>query len=630
MSTPPATSVLQRALRFLRGRSRRQARLRTGTVLSFLVAAVFAVIAWSFGFFQSWQWQLSDRVQLSGNGSPNIVVAAIDDASLAAYGRIEQWPRTLHAEAVENLRQAGASVIVLDVLFSEESPGDEDFAATLAPGDDVVLAVIGTQGLPYRGEPLFTYQTFVTPPETLQTSETTLAHANFDVDGDGVVRRVPLAVAAADGAQYPSLALAALYRHFRQPIPATFDEFDGRAQVLSGVAERDVPLEQGASMRVRFVGSEGSFPQLSYADVIEGQFDGSDVRNKIVLVGMTAAGGGDLQRTPIASAPIPGVLLHANALDTLLRARFLEELSPAMGLALMLAMVGVASLALPRLSLGLGTGLIVFGIAGYLVAGFLLFDRGQIVNFLHPPLALLLVYVVSLVYRTLAEMADRREVGALFGRYVSPQVAQELVSRADTGELSLGGEVRQATTLFADLRGFTTVSEQVPAERVVDYLNGCFGVIINQVMAHGGMVNKFGGDAIMAVWNAPHDDDDHALAACRAALASVRELEGVPDLLADSPQARFGFGINTGNVVAGSIGSAGRAEYTVIGDAVNLASRLCSSAPGGQIWLGPETYDAVKEQVSVEALGPQTFKGKAEAIDAYRLIEISEEPASPA
>jgi adenylate cyclase len=588
------------------------------------VAAVFAVLAWGFGFFQSWQWQLSDRLHLSENGSPNVVVATIDDASLDAYGRIEQWPRTLHARAIENLRSAGASVIVLDLLLAEESPEDAALAATLADGDNVVLAVAGTQGLPYRGEPLFTYQTFMEPAETLQVEGTTLGHANFDVDGDGVVRRVPLAVAAPDGREYPALSLVALYKHFRQPLPSEFDDFEGRVQVLEGGLEREVPLEEGATMRVRFAGWEDSFATLSYADAIEGRFDASQVQNKIVLVGMTAIGGGDLQRSPAASAPIPGVFLHANAVDTLLRARFLEQVSPWISLVVMLGMVGAASLALPRLSLGLGTGLIVVGIVAYLVAGFLLFDRGLIINYLHPPLALIIVYVVSLAYRTLAERADRREMGALFGRYVSPQVADELVTRADAGELSLGGELREATILFADLRGFTTVSEQVPPEQVVDYLNRSFAVIISQVMEHGGMVNKFGGDAIMAVWNTPHHQEGHALEACSAALASVRELEGMPDILTGAPQARFGFGINTGNVVAGSVGSAGRAEYTVIGDPVNVASRLCSGAPGGEVWLGPETYEAVKEQVTVEALGPQSVKGKAEPIEAYRLIEVAD------
>ena len=237
-------------------------------------------------------------------------------------------------------------------------------------------------------------------------------------------------------------------------------------------------------MRIRFVGSQDSFLHLSYGDIIEGRFDPSLVRNKIVLVGMTATAGSDFQRSPISSAPVPGIDLHANALDTLLRARFLEEISPALSLLILLGMVGAASMALPRMGLVLGTALVLVGIIAYMIVGFFLFDRGQIVNFLHPPLALLLVFVVTLVYRTLAEATDRRELRTLFGRYVSPQVAQELVSRADTGSLSLGGETRQATILFADLRGFTTVSEHVPAQTVMDYLNRCFGVIIAR--RHGG------------------------------------------------------------------------------------------------------------------------------------------------
>jgi adenylate cyclase len=213
----------------------------------------------------------------------------------------------------------------------------------------------------------------------------------------------------------------------------------------------------------------------------------------------------------------------------------------------------------------------------------------------------------------------RREVRDLFGRYISPEVATELVERVDRDELRLGGELRQITVLFADLRGFTSLSEKRSASDVVDYLNRCFGIIIGHVVAHRGMVNKFGGDAIVALWNAPQECPDHALEACQAALASVEELGHLADPDPSLSGARFGFGINTGEALVGNVGSLGRLEYTAIGDPVNLAARICGLAPGGEVWIGPATQELVAERLSAEHLGSFSLKGKEEAVPLFRL-----------
>jgi len=223
------------------------------------------------------------------------------------------------------------------------------------------------------------------------------------------------------------------------------------------------------------------------------------------------------------------------------------------------------------------------------------------------------------------ERADRQELGELFSRYASPEIVRELAAAADRGGLDLGGTSRDITVLFADLRGFTGVSERLPPTEVVRFLNMAFEIIIRAVQRNEGIVNKFGGDMVMAIWNAPTDCQDHAFKACRAALEALKEMETSGLVLEDAPTARFGFGINSGEVVAGNVGSTGRLEYTVIGDPVNVASQICGLAGGGEVWIGERTRDLAGLRLEIEALGPQTLKGRNQPAEAFRVVALSGE-----
>jgi len=431
---------------------------------------------------------------------------------------------------------------------------------------------------------------------------------------------VPLAIRDAEGREYPALSLAALYLVFSQVPPEQLPLDGGSLDVLG----REVPLGEAASMRINYVGGDDRFAFVSYGKVISGDFDPGAVRNKVVLVGEMASGTGDRHQTPVASAPLPGLYLHANALDTLLRERFLQEVGRVGTLLSMLALGAIVALALPRINLRWGLGVTLALAAAYALGVWTAFDRGWVLAMLNPLVLVALVFVVNLSQRVTSEAMARREVRELFGRYISPEVATELVERADRGDLHLGGELRQITVLFADLRGFTSLSEQRPASEVVDYLNRCFAIIIGQVVAHRGMVNKFGGDAIVAIWNAPQECPDHAFEACQAALASVEELERMAEPDPSMSGARFGFGINTGEALVGNVGSLGRSEYTAVGDSVNLAARICGVAPGSEAWIGPTTQELLAGRLSTEHLGSFSLKGKEEPVPLFRL-----QPDSP-
>ena len=594
--------------------NRRRSKLRYHTLALFGVGLLFTIFTCFMQPFSSVQLWLSDQLFLAEPPSPNIVVVGIDDATLQSYGKWSDWSRSLHAQAVDNLKGAGAKVIGFDVLFVDVSTDDSFLTIAIDNAGNVVLPVVGSQTLPLTGNKI-TYDNFLLPVPAFREASRTIGHANIIPDRDGKVRRLPVVVQDNAGQTYPSLSLAMLYAMASMPLPNDYLRQDGALNLLA----RDVPVDNEYQLRINFSAESKSRPYLSYGDVISGNFDPLVVKNKIVIIGMTATGELDSWAIPTSSIKVPGVFIHAAAMDTILRNQFLTEAGISTTLLIMLLLLVVTSLALPFLRLKWGGALMVALFAGYLVISFAAFDRGYILNMLYPLMLLPVIYISSIVTMIVIERSDKRFVKDLFGRYVSPQVANQILDLADAGTLQLGGERREVTILFADIRQFTRMSEQMSPEAIVQMLNTYLSVMIDRVLENGGMVNKFAGDNIMAVWNAPQAQKEHARLAAKAAWESQQAIVEMQAKDASLPRVQFGIGINTGEVLAGNVGSTGRTEYTVIGDAVNLASRICSATPGTEVWLGPETYRQIKEHIEAVALEPQAFKGKTENVVVFRL-----------
>lgn len=600
-------------------RSRRQRKRLYHSLVLAGIGCLFAFLVVLVQPFHSINLWLSDQLLTSEPPSPNIVIAGIDDATLKAYGRWSEWPRSLHAQAIDNLRQAGARVIGFDIIFAESSPDDQTLATSMKNANDVVLAVVGTKQLPLTG-PGIRHTDFLVPVAPLQQASSNLGHANVTPDPDGTVRRLPLLTADSDGHTYPAFALAVLHTLFRMPLPEKYPLEDGKLHLLA----RDIPVDATYSLRINFPDNESYF-YVSYGDIIRGNFDPLLVKNKVVLVGMTATGELDTWGIPASATKVPGVFIHAAVVDTILRQRFLSEAGISIALLVMLLLVGITAFLLPQCGTWYWTDILKgVGVTGglfaaYLVAIFIAFDRGHILNLLYPLLTLPVVYVSSILCVVVIEQSDKRFVKELFGRYISPQIAREIVSLADSGGLRLGGEQREVTVLFADIRNFTQISERMTPEAIVRMVNTYLSVIIDTVVQNAGIVHKFGGDNVMVLWNAPKSQAGHAWLAVKTAWEAQQKIAALKQGNPLLPGVQFGIGINTGKALAGNVGSAGRAEYTVIGDAVNLASRICSAAPGGQVWIGEETYHQAMQYLEVEKLEPQTFKGKAEPVTVYRV-----------
>ncbi len=597
--------------------SRRQRRLLIHTAIIFAVGSVFALVFTFLQPFSSINWQLTDQLFIASEVSPNIVVVSIDDESLAEYGRWAEWPRSLHAQAIENLSQANTMVIAMDILFCDTSAEDAVLAQAIKEAGNVVLPVVGIQPLPLQdARPL--YESFLLPNPTLRQGAA-LGHANLAPDRDGVVRLLPLVTSDASGNTYPSLSIVALCALFAQPVPEGDELGNGNLHILG----RDIPVDSSGNMRINFSGEPGDYQALSYRSVVEGDFDPAVVEHKLVLIGVTATAESDFWITPISPKKMPGVEIHGNAIDTILRQRFLTEENWGTNLLICLVLAAVAAAALPRLTLRWGAALMAALFLAYLLSVFYAFDHGYLFNILYPLAILPLAYATSLVCRITDEQRDRRRMENVFGRYVSPQVAQEIMRLDDKGTLLLGGERREVTVLFCDAGGYTALSERAKPEEVIALINQYFSVIIPCILDNQGMINKFAGDNVMAVWSAPPAQPNHALLSTKAALEAQQAIRELQEKYPDLPKMEFGMGINTGEAVAGNVGSVGRTEYTVIGDAVNVASRLCAAAPGGKIWLGPETYNEVKAYVEVRELEPQYFKGKEKGIKVYQAVALS-------
>jgi adenylate cyclase len=588
-----------------------------GTALIGATGLALIALFWAFQPFNALQLQLSDLLFQKGSGAPNIVLATVDDKTLQTYDQqFRASPRTLHATAIRNLKAAGARTIVFDFLIQEPSPDDDALAAALKDADNVVLQEVGSQASAAAGD--YSFQTVIAPPPALRDAAFDVGHVNGSPDGDGVIRRLPLFITDAQGQQYPSILVSALYTQTRQKAPRSFEVKDGKVSILN----QEVPVDKAGQFRPLFKAQTADFTRISYADVIAGRIPQGSLQGKVVFIGPTYTGSGDIQRTPVGSTD--GVAMLANALSSLQDGVFVREANRDVVALSLVPLVLVMMYAVPRFNVRVTALLLaLLAVATYVIfIGLFNSDQKLIMNLVSPAVLLPAMYFVGIGHRVAAERADRRELSDLFGRYASPQVMQQLTEAADRGELNLGGTMREVTVLFADLRGFTGVSERLPPGEVMQFLNRAFDIMIRSIVRNEGMVNKFGGDMVMGVWNAPNDVADHAVKACRAAVEALAEMATQGLAIPDDPEAKFGFGINTGEVVAGNVGSAGRLEYSVIGDPVNVASRLCGIAGGGEIYIGERTRQLAGHRVETEPLGPKTLKGRSRPVETYQVVSV--------
>jgi len=603
--------------------SKRKKRLFNGLVIAIIIGLAFCLVFY-FNLFYGIHLQSNDFLyrtadsNIKADTDNKIIIVAIDDKSLAQLGNFSSWPRSFHAQLLAELEKTGARVIVFDILFSEPTADDEGFATSIKQAGNVILPFACNLEASQAGE-LISLGSATRPLQVFEQGALALGFANMMPDEDGIVRRLPLIIQNVD-AYEPALSLTAIAKYLRRP---QIIESMPEDNYLS-FAGRTIPLDNANNMLINYPGGPAStsyFTTVSYVDVLKNNVSPDIFQDKIVLIGATAFGLGDTFWTPLGRS-MSGVELHASTIDTILTGNFLKTSPAAVTMLSIILLAFLCGLALLRLRVLWGILSTVCLTLIYFLTAFLFFDHGTILDLFYPPLAMAGTFIGITLYNVTSERLEKAEITKTFGQYVSPSIAKTILDSIDQGSLKLGGEERTVTILFADARNFTGISEKMNTQELVSVLNRYLSVIIKTTLQFDGMVNKFGGDSIMAVWNTPVECRGHAISATMAAIRTQQALKELPDRIKDLPRIEFGIGINTGIAVAGNMGSTDRLEYSVIGDAVNTAARLAGATPGGKVWVGPGTFDLIHDDVIATPLEPLSLRGKREVIQVYEVTDI--------
>jgi adenylate cyclase len=602
--------------------------MKKHALLSLLLSVfmTFAVLGlYLFGAFQGFENRTTDfHFRLRGNRTPSrdVVVIAADEKSIAQLGRWP-WARNVHAQLVDWLTKAGAKAIVFDVLFLEpdkDKPwADARLGESAAKSGRVVFGMLlqkDQENEENYGKP--TNPQWPIPP--LRKKNVSMGFVNINPQTDGVTRKIPMWVEY-DGRFLPSLSLSAWAVAQNRPADDALNDLAAPMDSLDNPWNEwllNFPIGN-----YQTVDYEKSYLSYSYVDVLKGRKSPDLFRDKIVLVGGTAVALFDFIAAP--NMPnFPGLLIHATALDNFLHKNFLRP-------------VDFFWVMLLILLFGLGSGYLTARLpawAGPLLAGFVLgyfvlcqalfSQRSVLLDFVAPSVSVVASYVLVFFYRFLTEKREKRWIKGTFSQYMSPKIIDFLT--ADPSRMKLGGEKREMTMFFSDLAGFTSIAETMGPSELVAILNEYLTDMSEIIMKHDGIVDKFMGDGIMAFWNAPLDQNEHAVLACRTALDSIQRLEIIRQEFAARklPPIDCRIGINTGPAVVGNMGSKKRFDYTVMGDSVNLASRLegANKPFHTRIMISEFTYEKAKDAVEVRELDLIRVPGKSIAIKVFELVTL--------
>lgn len=514
--------------------------------------------------------------------NPDIAIIAIDDKSIAELGRFP-WTRTEHARLIKKLSDAGAKAVLFDAFFPEHESvkADHAFAAAAKKAGNVVLATS------FDFDPAFKITGRTGSIPEIEHSVSGVGHINFLPENDGVNRRSMLLIE--DGGKFtPSLglmgAMAALGE--KEFVPGVFD-------VVLG--ERHIPVNSDYAMWINFIGPPGIYPRFSFADVVNGRVAPELLKGKVLFVGATALGVYDMRVTPF-HGNTPGVEVHATIADNIISGRYIRQtgLEAVIDISFIVLLGAIAYFLTTRMRLYSALPATLLLAAGYVLLSYEFFLQGHWVSMIYPPIAALTALMVGGSFRFLVLERSARKMRAMFSSYLSDKLVARL--EKDPEAAKLGGDTKEVTVLFTDIKSFTSYSEAHTPQEVVARLNEYLGAMVQVVEKYDGTVDKFIGDGIMIYWGAPLTQPDHAelaIACIRAMREKMNELRAKWKQEGLEPFYIRG-GVQSGEVVAGNIGFEGKKmDYTVIGDTVNQAARLESTAKyyGIGFLVGESTYE---------------------------------------
>jgi len=581
------------------------------TLILIILLMLFSALQY-FGWLPAVDNFIHDNVMVSTRPvSQNIIIVGIDERSLNEIGAWP-WPRLFIAEAIERLSEMGAAAIGVNILYDAHGASPEyDMLLVQAAQNADGHLVLGGMGLlgDNRGfDNLFEIDYYVLPFDELE-SHVNVGFLNIIPDDDGILR------SALTSMRYGDISVHSfpfeVYRTYRRSMGQEYNF--------------DIPLDGFGQFPIRYAAGPFEFTRLSLWGVINEKYHPSMFRDAIVLIGPYAQGIGDgnfptsVNRTTATF----GIEIHANIIQNMLEGEFKQQAPWWLNLAALLivgAILIFLFIWLKPIPVLIATLTLI---AAQIIGARLIYDQffiimksGDIILFL------IFAYMSYIVLSILTAQNEKKHIQGLFGRFVAPEVVKQII---DSGaEISLGGAVRDVSVVFVDIRGFTAFSEVNPPETVVAMVNRYLGLTSRSIQENNGTIDKYIGDATMAIFNAPNDVPNHALCAAKAALAmkagavALRE-----EILNDyGVDLQFGVGINSGPAVIGNMGSEFRMDYTAIGDTVNTAARLESNSQKGQIIISDATYRLIKDHVEVTDMGLLNVKNKAVGIQIYSLDRL--------
>ncbi|MBQ9136031.1 MAG: adenylate/guanylate cyclase domain-containing protein [Lachnospiraceae bacterium] len=554
-----------------------------------------------------------------GNIDAQIKIIKIDDKTMNQMGEFSTWNRDVYAQLLDMLwvsDDVHPAVIGFDILFSSEKEAEPDnrFAQACEQYGNVVTGfsyvftkeVVADENGNLCEDGMAVSEKVVPYAALREVTEQGFVNALMDED-DRIIRSSFLYFDETDSIRTRSFS-SAVYEKY-----------------LEAVGQNITYPVEGNGMTFRYSGKPGDYENVSLVDVLNGTIPPEAFDGCIVLVGAYAAGMLDAYFVPVdRSGQMYGVEIHANVIQALIEGKTLTALPKSFDGILAAVIAVVLVLVCDRVSVAKVVVACISAVAIKLATGFALFHLGYTGNILVIPVMAVLIGIYYIAVHYYKAHSAKKSIERAFNKYVAPQVVDE-IAKDGTYELKLGGENRNVAVLFVDIRGFTPLSESLEPEQVVDILNGYLELTTSSIFRHGGTLDKFVGDATMAVFNAPFDTEDYIYKAILTAWDIVQGGNRIEKeyLKRYGKYVGFGVGINCGPAVVGNIGCDFRMDYTAIGDTVNTAARLEANAPRGKIYISEYVYEQMKDRIKVEEVGEIPLKGKSKGVFVYSVIGVN-------
>lgn len=593
----------------------------------------------------------------------DIMIVGIDEDTIRTFtdeGITWPFPWEIHANVTRYLSSGNPNTIFFDIMFLDHKKGEKALADAIRDAGQVFVdfqfehseADVKYDDIDERIKLLNKYSFDIDPNDTqmpwveeavpptplIGKAVAGMGYANVKPDEDHVNRKLPMIIKF-KGRYYPSIDLVVLMNYFgieKKDVEIKIGEYIKlknlpQEKMSKPNPERtiEIPIDERGFMDINFIGAHGSFFSMPYfyfnQPGVMDEASAASIKDKVILIAAYSVAGVAMDTHDSPYGTMFGIEHHANALNTVLNQDFLKKLTINQNLIIMLIAALIFGFFLPRLRIGFSIILSVGGMIVYTFFTYYLFGSNNLIIAYTPVMTQSVAsFTFIIAIRILTEQREKKYIRNTFSKFVSKSVVDDLLKHPE--KIKLGGEAKILTVLFSDIRGFTSISEQLTPEELVEHLNEYLQAMTDIVIKYNGTLDKYVGDEIMAFWGAPIEQDDHHLLACRAALDMMSVLKRLNTNWENigKPPLDIGIGVNTGDMVVGNMGSTSRMDYTLMGDNVNLGARLegTNKVYKTHIIISEFTYAYVKDNVFVRELDLIRVKGKEKPVKIYELIDV--------